>query len=179
MKKSILVVSALLGMLLQTAVAAPIGWYSLNNTWRDGSFSGRFYYDTASPSRITGISGTLMDIAQTTSINNVWSGEQEEGASWIFVNNALPGDPDTYDAGFYLNLVDLGTGLALDMSADNGLYDWSRDFAFFVPEQLNASPLIRSDIAQVADVPEPGTLSILSAGLAACLYLRRRKPSAR
>jgi len=73
MKKKILLASALLGLLLQSAGASPIGWYSLSETWRDGSFTGRFYYDgTTDP--VKQITGTLTDIAQATAITTVWQG---------------------------------------------------------------------------------------------------------
>ena len=178
MKKKILLASALLGLLLQSAGASPIGWYSLSETWRDGSFTGRFYYDgTTDP--VKQITGTLTDIAQATAITTVWQGEKPAGASWTFVNNASSSGPDNYDAGFYLNLLDLGTSLTLDVAADNGLYDWSHDFAFFQPAQLNGSPLLSFEIAAIAEVPEPSTLAIVSTGLLLCWFTHRRKPLAR
>lgn len=171
MKKKILLALALLGAVMQSASAAPTGWYSLSETWRDGSFTGKFHYDGAAPERVTHITGVLTDLAQSTAIHTVWSGEKPPGATWTFVHNALPGIPDAYDAGFYLNLVDLGATLALDTSADNGLYDWSGEFAWFVPEQLNGSPLLSYAIAPV---PEPDALAMISLALVGGACARRR-----
>lgn len=179
MNKTIVMLSALLGLHMQSAGAAATGWYTLNETWRDGRFAGRFYYDDTASEPVIQVSGTLTDIAQSSVIGTVWAGEKPAGASWSYVNNALPADLDTYNAGFYLNLVRSGTSLALNTAADNGLYDWSGDFAYFTPEQLNGSPLLAYSIAPLAAVPEPSTTTMLSAGLLLCLLTRRRLPSLR
>lgn len=176
MKKTLLLACALLGLCNQSAFAAPVGWYDLTQTWRNGSYQGRFYYDGSAAVPVTQIAGILTDIAQTTTIGTVWNGEVPAGESWVYVNNALPGDPDTYDAGFYLHLVDLGHTLTLDTSADNGLYDWSGDFAYFTTEQQNGSPLVSFAITPETAVQEPATLALLSAGLLLCVSRRRRLP---
>lgn len=167
----------MLGLCSQAATAAPVGWYELDATWRDGQFSGRFYYDGASPYRITEVDGTLVDIAQTTAIDRVWNLDNAQPEAWIYLSNTNPADLGGHDAGFYLYLLDLGSTLGLDTSVSNGLYDWSSDFAFYNPGQLDDSPLLSYRIAEagVADVPLPGTALLCLAGGLAMLPRRRRQ----
>lgn len=182
MKKYLLMLAALPVLLLQSAAAAPVGWYNLSATWRDGSFTGRFYYDSASPFLVTGVNGMLTDSAQTTAIHTVWNTLNPDSGPWAFLTNATAGEPDLYDAGFYLNVVDQGGNLSLDVLADNGLYDWSRDFSYFTEDRLNGSPLRSFSIAQVEvpvtvppSVPEPGSLGLMGLGLLGCVASRMRR----
>jgi hypothetical protein len=174
MKKWIGILCVLCGLAAQPAVAAPMGWYQMDLAWRDGSFSGRIFHDSASPYGITQVQGTLTDLAQVTAITDVWNASHAEPAPWVFLDNAAGGDIDNYNAGFYLNLVDLGAGLGLDINLDNGLYDWSNDFAWYTPDQLEASPLLSWSIAPAAQVPVPGTLALLGLGLIGAAAARRR-----
>jgi hypothetical protein len=73
--------------------------------------------------------------------------------------------------------VDLGTTLGIDTSLDNGLYDWSSDFAFY--PQLDDSPLQAWRITPPAAVPEPTTAALLAMGLLARLGAGRRTLSQR
>ncbi|SFV11208.1 PEP-CTERM sorting domain-containing protein [Pseudoduganella namucuonensis] len=175
MKKFYMLCVVLLGLFSQSAMAAPVGWYQLNASWRDGQFSGQFHYDSASPYRITEITGTLVDLAQATVINKVWNLENAQPESWVFVNNTNPADPGGHDAGFYLNLVDLGATLTLDTAAGNGLFDWSGDFAYYNPSQLDDSPLLSFSIVDANAVPVPGTAALMVAGLLGMLSSRRSK----
>lgn len=174
MKKLYVMFAVLLGLFSQAAMAAPIGWYQLSATWRDGQFTGQFYYDSTSPSHVTAVNGTLVDIAQTTAIDSILTPEDPQVESWVFFGNTNPADIGGHDAGFYLNLVDLGSTLTVDTSVSNGLFDWSRDFAFYNPAQLDDSPLISFSITEAAAVPLPGTaLLFLAGGLG---MLARRRP---
>lgn len=172
MKKQLLLLCALLATVLQSASAAPVGWYNLSETWRDGYFSGQFYYDSASPYKITQVKGSLTDLAQTTAITTVWNVVNGAPEPWVFLANGSAADPHQYDAGFYINLIDLGAALAIDMSADNGLYDFSSDFAFYTPDRLDDSPLISWSITQA--VPEPASIALFGLGLLGCMAGRRR-----
>lgn len=165
----------LCGVALNSATAAPVGWYDLNATWRDGSFSGRFYYDQTATPRVTQVVGTLTDIAQATPVTSVLF--PEDAQPWVFMGNGRPADGVLQDAGFYLNLVDLGTTLSLNTTLDNGLYDWSADFRYYAPGQLDDSPLLSYSIAQSVpvSVPEPGSPGLLALGLPALAALRRWK----
>lgn len=173
--KNILLCCALLGMFVQTAVAAPAGWYTLQQAWRDGSFTGSFYYDGSQAEPIVDITGTLVTLAQSSTITSVWTGEKPPGATWSYITNGAPGELEQYDAGFFLHLVDAGQALTLDMAADNGLYDWSADYAYFWPEQLNGSPLLSYAIDAVSPVPEPSTVLLLGAGLLVCVRACRKR----
>lgn len=170
MKKLSILFAVMLGLFSQSALAAHIGWYQLDATWRDGQFSGQFYYDSASPYRITEVKGTLVDLAQTTTINRAWNLENAAVESWNFLGNTNLADMGGQDAGFYLTLVDLGATLTLDTSASNGLFDWSND-AFYNPAQLDDSPLREFSINAI---PLPGTGLLVMAGLLAMGSLRRR-----
>ena len=170
MKKFLMLCAAGLCMLSQAAWAAPIGLYELDATWRDGRFSGQFYYDSSSPYLITSVDGTLVDTVRTTAISQVWNLENSEPAPWVFLSNTNPADPAGHDAGFYLTLVDLGASLSLEPSGLNGLYDWS-DMTRYIDD----SPLLSFRIAQVgaAEVPEPATALLLVSGMAG-MFVRRR-----
>lgn len=175
MKRIYLVCMAVLTLFSHAAVAAPIGWYQLDATWRDGWFSGSFHYDSTSPYLVTAINGSLADTAQTTTINKVWNLENAQPESWIFLSNTKPSELGGHDAGFYLTLIDLGATLVVDTSVGNGLFDWSSD-AHYTPLQLDDSPLLSFSITPVSAVPEPGSMALLSLGLFACVFTRRRKP---
>ncbi len=174
MKRCLLMLGLVIGMLGNSVFAAPIGWYELNAAWRDGNFEGKFFYDSSAATPIIQIEGLLTDIAQTTAITTVWTGGVEPPQTGIFVSNT-PGADGMHDAGFYLNLLDLDATLSLDLSADNGLYDFSQDYAYYTPEQLAGSPLLAFTITAVQDVPEPGVLSLMAIG--ACALVRRRRSS--
>lgn len=174
MKRSLQVLGLVIGMACSSAFAAPVGWYELSAAWRDGTFDGKFYYDDAVQPRITRIDGILTDIAQSTAITTVWTQPIELPQTGIFVSNT-PGPGGLHDAGFYLNLLDLGSTLTLDFNADNGLHDFSQDYAFYTPEQLAGSPLTGFTINAVHAVPEPGVLALLAVG-GACALVRRRRP---
>lgn len=174
MKKLIMLSVVVLGFLAQSAWAAPIGWYDYKATWRDGSFTGQFYYDSAAPARITGVTGVLSDLAQTTSIDKISNLDYDEPAPWVFLSNTNLADLGGHDAGFYLTLLDLGATLTLDLSGMNGLYDWSNE-ALSNPGQLNDSPLISFSIAQVNAVPEPGSAMLILGGIAGLFTMRRMK----
>jgi hypothetical protein len=174
MKKIYILCVAMLTLFSQAALAAPIGWYQLDATWRDGRFSGQFHYDSSSPYLVTAISGSLVDAARTTVIDNVWNLENAQPESWLFFSNTNPADLGGHDAGFYLTLIDLGASLTLDTSVSNGLFDWSND-AYYNPLQLDDSPLRSFSITQAAAVPEPSSLALLMVGLLVCVLTRRRK----
>ncbi|KQV90269.1 hypothetical protein ASD15_23405 [Massilia sp. Root351] len=160
-----------LSLFSPSALAAHMGWYQLDATWRDGQFSGQFYYDGASPYRITQITGTLVDLAQTTTIDKVWNLENAQPESWVFLANTNPAVPGEQDAGFYLTLLDLGATLTLDTSAGNGLFDWSND-AFYSPAQLDDSPL---QSFAINAIPLPGTALLMAVGLLAMRSPRRQR----
>lgn len=164
MKKLYMLLVLMLGLFSQSAMAAPLGWYTLDATWRDGQFNGQFYYDSSSDYRITEIRGTLADLAQTTAIDNVWNLENAQLESWIFVSNTNSAVLGGHDAGFYLNLLDLGATLTLDTTVSNGLFDWSSD-ALYNPLQLDDSPLLSFSIREATAVPLPGTAVLMLAGL--------------
>lgn len=174
MKKLYFLFSLACTLFSQSALAAHIGWYQLDATWRDGQFSGQFHYDDTSPYRITQISGTLTDLAQTTAINKVWNQENAQPESWVFLANTNPADMGGHDAGFYLTLVDLGATLTLDTAAANGLFDWSSD-AFYNSAQLDDSPL-RS--FAINAIPVPGTALLLAVGLLAMRPSRKPRRQA-
>lgn len=161
-------------LLTQVSLAAPIGWYEYKATWRDGSFDGQFFYDSGAPSRITAVNGTLVDLAQTTTINKVSNLDYDEPAPWVFLSNTNPADLGGHDAGFYLTLVDLGATLTLDLSGANGLFDWSSE-AYYNPAQLDDSPLISFTIAEANAVPEPATMMLLLSGIAGIAAMRRSR----
>ncbi len=172
MKKLHMLFALVLGLLGQGAWAAPIGWYDYQASWRDGTFTGQFHYDSGAPGRITAVKGVLTDLARTTRIDKISIMDQDEIASWAFLSNTNPLEPGGHDAGFYLTLVDLGTALTLDLSGANGLYDWSND-ALYNPEQLDDSPLLSFSLAQANDLPEPGSAMLLLLGMAGLAGLRR------
>lgn len=171
MKKLYLLFAVTLGLFSQSALAAHIGWYQLDATWRDGQFSGQFYYDNASPYRVTAVRGTLTDLAQTTAIDRAWNLENAAQETWNFFGNTTA-DLGGQNAGFYLTLVDLGATLTLDTTASNGLFDWSND-AFYTPAQLDDSPLQEFSINAI---PLPGTALLVMAGLLAMATARRSRP---
>ena len=172
MKKLFTLLVATLGLYAQSALAAHIGWYQFDATWRDGQFSGQLYYDDTSPYRVTEVRGTLVDLAQTTAINKVWNLENAQPESWLFLANTNPADMGGHDAGFYLTLLDLGATLTLDTSVSNGLFDWSND-TFYNPAQLDDSPL---QAFSINAIPIPGTALLVMAGLVAMGTSRRVKP---
>jgi hypothetical protein len=170
MKKLYMMFALAISLFSQSALAAHIGWYQLDATWRDGQFSGQFYYDSSSPYGITQITGTLVDLAQTTTINKVWNLDNAQPESWLFLANTNPAVLGEQDAGFYLTLVDLGATLALDTSVGNGLFDWSND-TFYNPAQLDDSPL---QSYAINAIPLPGTALLMGLGLLAMRSQRRR-----
>lgn len=174
MKKLHMLFAMVLYMLAQSAWAAPIGWYDLKATWRDGTFDGQFYYDSSASTHVTAVQGTLVDLVRTVAIDRVWNLGQDEPQPWIFLSNTNPADPGGHDAGFYLTLVDLGTSLTLDLAGMNGLYDWS-DWDLYNPGQLDDSPLLSFSIVQANEVPEPASALLLLGGLAGLLALRRQR----
>jgi hypothetical protein len=179
MFKKMALFCALAGLWIQTAAAAPIGWYQLDLTWRDGSFAGQIFYDSSSPYRVTRIQGSLTNLAQTTSIGHVWNLSHEQLPDpWLSFTNVQGSDIDDYNAAFYLHLLDLGASLAVDTSQDNSLYDWSQD-AYYFPELLDQSPLISWAIRPAASaVPEPAGIGLLAAGLVAAAATQRRRRAA-
>lgn len=181
MFKKLALFCALAGLWIHTAAAAPIGWYQMELEWRDGSFSGQFFYDSSSPDRVTQIDGILTNTAQTTAITHVWnlSHEQLPEDSWLNFTNALGSAIDDYDASFYLNLLDLGASLAVDMTLDNSMYDWSDLEAYALLGQIDQSPLVSWTISPAGgEVPEPAGVGLLAAGALAAVAARRRKRAA-
>ena len=174
MKKLQMLFAAALCMFSQAVWAAPVGWYEFDATWRDGQFSGQFYYDSELPYRVTAVNGTLVDIARTTTITQVRTPEDPQLERWVFLSNTNPAELAGHDAGFYLTLVDLGASLTLDASGPNGLFDWSSE-VYYNPGQLDDSPLLSFSIAQVAEVPEPATAMLLLSGIAGMLVRRRSR----
>lgn len=181
MIKKIALFCAFAGLWIHTAAAAPIGWYQMELEWRDGRFSGQIFYDSSAPYRVTQIDGILTDIAQTTAITHVWnlSHEQQPDESWLNFTNAQGSAIDDYDASFYLNLFELGASLAVDMTKDNSLYDWSDLEAFELFGQIDQSPLLAWNITPAGgEVPEPAGVGLLAAGALAAVAARRRKRAA-
>jgi MYXO-CTERM domain-containing protein len=165
-------------LLMQTAQAVPIGWYNLDATWRDGQFTGKFYYDDTLAYKITQVDGILTDLAQATAIKDVWNLTHDLDApqAGAFLDNAASAVPDSQDAGFYLYLRALGNSLVVDTTQDNYLTDWSHDFAFYDEAHLYTSPLQSWRISAVNQVPEPGTGALAALGLLAAWGARRRRP---
>lgn len=172
MKKLYTLFALALGLFSQSTLAAHMGWYQLDATWRDGQFSGRIYYDGASPYGVTQVAGTLTDLAQTTAIDKVWNLENAQPEPWVFLANTNPNVPGEQDAGFYLTLVDMGGTLSLDPAGANGLFDWSND-AFYSPAQLDDSPL---QSFAINAIPVPGTALLLAVGMLAMRSSRRATP---
>lgn len=177
MKKLHMLFALVLGLLAHSAWAAPIGWYDLDATWRDGTFKGQFYYDSTAPERITAVQGLLSDLAQTTAINQNFYLDYDQLAPWNFLANTKPSEFADHDAGFYITLLDLGSTLTLDLDGLNVLYDWSNE-ALYNPDQLDASPLLSFSIRPANAVPEPATTMLLLGGMAGMLTLRRRRKQA-
>lgn len=174
--KKLIALSALCCAFFQpTASAAPVGWYNFSATWSAGSFNGQFYYDDTVASKVTQVSGDVIHTGRTFSIAGIaFDGDQ------TFAHNSNPlADPVFYDAGFYLNVLDLGATLGLDLLKDSGLYDWGNDLAFY--PALDQSPLQNWSISQVVPpsaVPEPGSVALIALGLVAAAAGRRRKQQA-
>jgi hypothetical protein len=158
------------GLLPQVVWAAASGWYQLDATWLNGSFSGQFQYDSSSSYGIVAVQGTLTDVAQTTAISTVVYPESAADGAWVFLANSNPAEVGGHDAGFYLYLLEQGGKLVLDTSASNSLYDWSSDYAYF--DQLNESPLQSYTITAV---PEPASAAMLLGGLALLAGVVRRR----
>ncbi|RZA35006.1 MAG: PEP-CTERM sorting domain-containing protein [Lysobacteraceae bacterium] len=174
MKKLHMLFALVLGFLTHSAWAAPIGWYDFDATWRDGTFTGQFYYDSNAVERITAVQGTLSSLAQTTAIDQIYYLDYDQPAPWNFLGNTNPAVLGGHDAGFYITLLDLGSTLSLDLSGENTLWDWSND-AFYNPDQLDQSPLISFSLREANAVPEPATAMLLLGGMAGLFTLRRRK----
>jgi hypothetical protein len=179
MWKKLTVACALSG-LCAGVMAAPTGWYELGLTWRDGVFTGKIYYDAASPYQVTQVQGTLQDSAQQTAIGDVWNVSNAapvgEDFPLNFSNWSDPADPLNYNASFYLALQDLGGSLGvLNLPGTAlGLYDWSNP-DLFTEEALSNSPLLTWRIAAVNPVPEPAGAALLAAGAVGLGLARRRK----
>ncbi|WP_167761437.1 PEP-CTERM sorting domain-containing protein [Duganella callida] len=163
MKKLLTLLALVAGLAPQLVLAASNGWYQLDATWRDGHFSGHFLYDSSAVNHVLEVTGTLTDLAQITAINQVVNPEDPQLESWIFFGNTNLADPGGHDAGFYLYLLEQGGTLKLDTTASNSLYDWSHDFAYYHPGQLDESPLQSYTITAV---PEPSMALLLLTGLA-------------